>query len=109
MVDDEEEDFLPNSLILEQGERKLWYYYGSSRTGDTCTACFPFEVSTSQFITIPYAQGRGDSSKWFRGDGSLADLPGITHEQFQDGWARTSTSMAQASRSPTTIRATASR
>ena len=77
-----------NQFILEESEERLWFYYGADFTSLICSICFPFEASTSQFITIPYAQGRGDSSKWFRGDGALANLPGITREQFQDGLAQ---------------------
>ena len=85
VYDDEDAQPLGNSLILERDEERLWFYYGADFTSVICSICFPYEASTSQFITIPYAQGRGDSSKWFRGDGALADLPGITREQFQDG------------------------
>ena len=85
VYDDEDAQPLGNSLILERDEERLWFYYGADFNSTICSICFPYEASTSQFITIPYAQGRGDSSKWFRGDGSLADPPGITREQFQDG------------------------
>ena len=85
VADDEEVDVVQGSFIFETDVDRLYLFVGSPPNFRPYSSEFPDEFSSSEFVTIPYAQGEGDSSKWFRGDGTLADLPGITREQLQDG------------------------
>ena len=88
VLDDELFVPLAGQIILEQDYDRLFLIHNTSGITDVYSSEIEDEFSSNQYITIPFAHGAGDSSKWFRGDGALADPPSITREQFQDGLAQ---------------------
>ena len=65
----------PGTWVLEEDVEKLYFLLATPPAGDVYSSEIESDYSSGDYITVPYAQGPGDMTKWFRGDGQLADIP----------------------------------